>query len=134
MRQVYLVLPSALLDTFSVGLIKPFATNVEVRFSPAFCPAFVSEDDFAELDRRLVLQRQKLLDALQDYPPHKDRRPLPMSSLIIFKPAAGSPDKPKGFKLDPKTNKIVVDLVYAESYTLIWAVLYFSVALSLIHI
>ena len=131
LSQVYLVLPSALLDTFSVGLIKPLEAVVEVRFNPAFCPAYVDEQDFAELDRRLVLQRQKLLDALQDYPPHKDRRPLPMSSMIIFKPAPGGTDKPKGFKLDLKTNRIVVDLVYAESYTLIFAVLYFSIAFAL---
>jgi len=131
LSQVYLVLPSALLDTFSIGIVKPFETKVDVNFKPGFCPAYVPEEDFAELDRRLVLQRHKLVQALQDYPEHKDRRPLPRSSLIIFKAAPGSPDKPKGFNLDPKTNQIVVDLVYAESYTLIWIVLYFSVAFAL---
>lgn len=125
---VYLVIPSAILDTLSVGILKPFESKVDVRFSPAFCPAFVPEDDFVEMDRRLVLVREKLVEALQDYPAGTARKALPRTSAMVYKPTSG---RPLGFKLDPKTSQIVVDMLYLESYTLIWAVLYSALALAL---
>ena len=50
-----------------------------------------------------------------------------MESMIIYKPVKS---RPKLFKLDPKTNTIQVQLIYVDSYTLIWAVVYFSVGLA----
>lgn len=67
--RAFLVLESALLDTLSVGILKPFHSVVEMRFNPGFCPAHVAARDFAEQDRRLVLVRERLLEALQDHPP-----------------------------------------------------------------
>jgi len=125
----YVVLQAALLDTLSVGLIKPFQSMVEVRFTPSFCPAHIRADDFAEIDRRLVETRKLLVDTLEGHPPNAARKPLPRESAIVFRPTA---DKPKVFILDPKTNKIVVDLLYVEAYTLIWASTYFALALALL--
>jgi len=124
---VYLVIESALLDTLSVGIIKPKQSKVDIRISPAFCPAFVPVDDFTEQDRRLVLVRKKLEDALQDWPVGSQRRALPMESALIYKPTQS---RPKGFKLDAKTNLIVVELIYVETFRLIWAVVYMAVALA----
>jgi len=124
----YLVLEAALLDTLSVGIIKPFQSMVEVRFSPSFCPAYVRNDDFTEIDRRLVLTRKLLVDTLEGHPPGAARKPLPRESVIVYRPTA---DKPKLFVLDAKTNKIVVDLMYVESYTLIWASNFFALGLAL---
>jgi len=125
----YMVLQAALLDTLSLGLIKPFQSMVEVRFNPSFCPAHIRTDDFAEIDRRLVETRKLLVDTLEGHPPNAARKPLPRESAIVFRPTA---DKPKLFVLDPKTNQIVVDLMYVEAYTLIWASTYFALALALL--
>ena len=125
---VYLVLSAPILDTFSLGIVKPARSTIEVGFSPSFCPAFIPKGGAwaSEPDRRLIEVRAKIQEALQEHPPEQARKPLPLGSALVYQPTSG---KPKGFRLDPKTNKIVVDLIDLGSFTAIWWVLYSTLAL-----
>jgi hypothetical protein len=125
---IYYGLSSAWLDTISVGIIKPSKFKIEVPFNPSFCPAFIADNDFFEQDRRLVLVREKLLDALEQHPPGGARKPLPPGSALVYKPTKG---RPKGYRVDPQTNQIVVDLIDPEgNFVVIWAVVYSAAALA----
>ena len=53
---IYLVLDSAILDTLTLGILKPFRSAMEIGFNPSFCPAFIPNDGMCGLYTCNLLQ------------------------------------------------------------------------------
>jgi len=120
----YLVLPNWLLAFLSFGLLTPSKGASLSGLNPSFCPAFTPSTSALFLDR-LVQVRQLLLDTVQNYP-GPDKKAIPFTSLVAYKPVGGSPQK---FMTDPATNKIGVSLVLPNDYPLVVGVVALAIAI-----
>mmetsp|Transcript_1394 Transcript_1394/g.3053 ORF Transcript_1394/g.3053 Transcript_1394/m.3053 type:complete len:3134 (-) Transcript_1394:67-9468(-) len=127
-KLMYLSLPSYVLDTLSLGILKPLRTTVSTALKPGFCPAFVASTSSEVFSARLVQVRQVLLDVLQTYPAYLPMRRIPSGSLLVYQLNGTAPQV---FVKDPVTNKMTVLALDINQLVAFWSGVYFSLALSL---
>jgi len=119
----YVVLQPWFLSVASFGLLMPSTLSSQSRINPSFCPHTVQVDSPA-FNARLITIKDLITNSLVSFPPSQPPKPIPSSSVVVFKSVAG---QDVIFYTDKTTGATRLEKFVSTNYSLLNAVVWIGV-------